>query len=124
MGDRACVLFFDLTTVSPAVYLHWHGRSVPAWLDDLAGLMAARRLDATYAAARFVGLCHARMPGNLSLGIASTPLTLADLRGGDRLSALSPGDAGVVVVDTADFAWRAYAGYLVNHAKPIERSET
>jgi hypothetical protein len=123
MGDRASVLFFDRYRVSPTVYLHWHGHAVPGWLDDLTLLMASRPNDAAYAAARFVGLCHTRVAGNLSLGVTSNQLTVQHIRDGELLAELSPGNAGIVVVDTADFTWRAYAGYLVNHTKPTERSD-
>ncbi|MBS0263109.1 MAG: hypothetical protein JSS02_14290 [Planctomycetes bacterium] len=112
MGDRACVIFFDATHVSPTVYLHWHGDSVPAWLDELKARMTGSYCDAQYAAARFVGLCHERISGNLSLGIWSNSLTLKELRDPIRMGEESPGNAGVVIVDTSDFTWKAYAGYL------------
>jgi hypothetical protein len=124
MGNRATILFFDRNQVSPTVYLHWNGSDVPDWLDDLSRRMTGRTNDAAYAAARFVGICHERIPGNLSLGVASNSLTVWDLSDGELLAKLSPGNAGIVVVDTADFAWRAYGGYLVNHAKPTERSDS
>ena len=34
MGNRACVVFFDRTCVSPTAYLHWHGNALPAWLHE------------------------------------------------------------------------------------------
>ena len=70
MGNRACIVFFDRTRVSPTVYLHWHGDAVPSWLDQLKVRMHGRFSDAAYAAARFVGICHANIDGNLSLGIS------------------------------------------------------
>jgi hypothetical protein len=112
MGNRACVIFFDHNRVSPTVYLHWHGDAVPRWLDQLKATMHGRFSDAAYAAARFVGICHAHIEGNLSLGIWSNALSLADLRRTDEMEAESPGNAGIVVVDTSDFSWRAYGGYL------------
>jgi hypothetical protein len=112
MGNRACVLFFDLTCVSPTVYLHWHGNAVPAWLDQLKDRMNGRFSDAAYAAARFVGICHANIDGNLSLGISSNDLSQADVRSKDRMEVESPGNAGIVAVDTSDFTWKAYGGYL------------
>jgi hypothetical protein len=114
MGDRACVIFFDRDGVSPTVYLHWHGHAVPGWLDDLTLLMASRPNDAAYAAARFVGLCHTRIAGNLSLGVTSNDLTRRDIGDAERLAELSPGNAGLAVVNTADFTWRAYGGYLAD----------
>lgn len=112
MGNRACIVFFDRTRVSPTVYLHWHGDAVPAWLDQIKDRMHGRFSDAEYAAARFVGICHANIDGNLSLGISSNGVTLADLQSKDRMVELSPGNAGFVVVDTSDFSWQAYGGYL------------
>lgn len=124
MGDRACVIFFDRECVSPTVYLHWHGDAVPAWLDSLKTLMATRRDDAAYTAARFIGLCHTRIAGNLSLGVTSNDLTHADLGDAASLAALSPGDAGLVVVNADDFTWRAYGGYLSDRAASINPEET
>ena len=98
--------------MSPTVYLHWHGDAVPAWLDQLKERMNGRFSDAAYAAARFVGICHANIDGNLSLGISSNSLSLADVRCQDRMERASPGNAGIVVVDTSDFSWKAYGGYL------------
>jgi len=122
MGDRAHVLFFDDSIVSPMIYLHWHGSYIPQWLDELKALMATRRRDAAYAAARFAGLCHTYIPGNLSLGITSTHLRLANLSDTRLLEQMSPADAGIVVVDTADFTWRAYGGYLAHPINPTERT--
>jgi hypothetical protein len=112
MGHRACIVFFDRYRVSPTVYLHWHGDAVPAWLGQLQEIMTGRSGDAFYAAARFVGICHAHIEGNLSLGIESNDLSLASLRDETRMRDESPGNAGLVVVDTNDFRWKAYGGYL------------
>jgi hypothetical protein len=112
MGNRACIVFFDRNGVSPTVYLHWHGDAVPARLGQLKNRMQGRFSDASYAAARFVGICHDNIDGNLSLGIWSNDLTLANIRSKDRLEAESPGNAGFVVVDTSDFSWKAYGGSL------------
>jgi hypothetical protein len=114
MGNRACIVFFDRHRVSPTVYLHWHGDAVPEWLEQLKDVMTGRFNDASYAAARFVGICHANIPGNLSLGINANSLTVADVRDEELLEALSPGNAGMVVVDTSDFTWKAYDGYLAD----------
>ena len=115
MGNRACIVFFDRTHVSPTLYLHWHGDAVPAWLDQLKSRMDGRFSDAAYAAARFVGICHANIDGNLSLGISSNDLSLADVRSKERMEEESPGNAGMVVVDTSDFTWKAYGGYLAGN---------
>ena len=114
MGNRACIVFFDRNRVSPTVYLHWHGDAVPGWLGQLKELMSGRFRDASYAAARFVGICHANIDGNLSLGISSNDFSLADVLNKDRMEVESPGNAGIVVVDTSDFTWKAYGGYLAD----------
>jgi hypothetical protein len=114
MGNRATILFFDRTSVSPTVYLHWHGDAVPAWLERLSTLMRGRYDDASYAAARFVGLCHENIDGNLSLSISSNGFSVWDACSRPCMENASPGNAGMVVVDTSDFSWRAYGGYLAN----------
>jgi hypothetical protein len=112
MGNRACVVFFDHHRVSPTVYLHWAGDAIPGYLDQLKARMDGRFSDAAYAAARFVGICHANIEGNLSLGISSNDFSQVDVRNKDRMEQDSPGNAGIVVVDTSDFSWKAYGGYL------------
>jgi hypothetical protein len=114
MGNRACVVFHDAEGVSPTVYLHWHGDFVPAWLERLKHRMTGRLGDAEYAAARFVGICHQHIEGNLSLGVWSNTLTHADLHDEARMKDESHGDAGIVVVNTSDFTWKAYGGYLAD----------
>lgn len=120
MGDRALVVFKNSSTeeASPTVYLHWHGRDVPLLLRELKELMRGREGDVEYACARFVGICHAHISGNMSLGIWNTPNDIrlcihsndpADLK---NIADYSHGDAGMVVVDVADFSWVAYGGYL------------
>jgi hypothetical protein len=114
MGDRATVIFFDDQILSPMVYLHWHGRVVPELLQLLRVRMTGRTGDASYAAARFVGICHERIEGNLSLGIQSNHFTRSVLKHRPTLESVSPGNAGLVIVDTRDFTWRAYGGYLAS----------
>lgn len=117
MGNRAGIIFYDDRGVSPTVYLHWHGNDVPGWLQLLRLRMARRTGDAMYAAARFVGICHERIEGHLGLGIQSNAFSHADLQHPPTLVAASPGNAGFVVVDTHDFTWRAYGGYLATHER-------
>jgi hypothetical protein len=117
MGDRALVVFYDQQQVSPAVYLHWNGGSVPDMLADLAVYMKGRYGDAEYAAARFTGLCHNLIDGNLSLGIWSNEMKKDDLTNIGLLRDMSPGDAGVVIVNTDDFTWKAYGGYLAEYQR-------
>ncbi len=112
MGDRASIVFFDRYSVSPTVYLHWDGDSVPAYLTQLKRLMQGRLDDAADAAARFIGICHTQIPGNLSLGVRSNGLVQKDLHNLEVLLAQSPGNADLIVVDTRDFTWKAYGGYL------------
>jgi hypothetical protein len=115
MSNRALVIFHDKYRISPTVYLHWHGGEVPEMLRELAEYMTGRYGDAEYAAARFSGICHQRITGNLSLGIVANDLRHAELHEAATLAAMSHGDAGVVVVDTRDFTWKAYGGYLAEH---------
>ncbi len=105
MGNRAIVIFYDTDRISPTVYLHWYGGKVPTLLSELAEYMKGRYGDAEYAAARFTGLCHNLIDGNLSLGIYATKLKRSQLDTAKVLSNLSPGDAGVVIVNTEDFTW-------------------
>tara|TARA_R100000935_G_C2836813_1_gene168565 strand:- start:3142 stop:3498 length:357 start_codon:yes stop_codon:yes gene_type:complete len=115
MGDRALVLFKDARCVSPTVYLHWDGNAVPTLVEQLGILMNGRHNDASYAAARFIGIVHEHTPGSLSLGVVDTPDEISDaVRDADEaiLARYSHGDAGVVVVDTSDFSWKAFGGYL------------
>jgi hypothetical protein len=121
MGNRALVIFHDRDRVSPTVYLHWHGGDVPEWLDELKLLMQGRFNDAEYAAARFIGICHAKIDGHLSLGVFSNAFNLLDVRRKATLEAESHGDAGVVVVDTSDFSWKAYGGYLATSRKTTSK---
>ena|SRR6186713_146412 len=120
MGDRALVVFKDNSgAVSPIVYLHASGRAVPDRIAELKKLMLPERPnDAEYASARFVGLNHARNPDSpYSLGIINLSSGEAEaVTQGleDRLADMSHGDAGFVVVDCADFSWRAYGGYLAS----------
>lgn len=112
MGDRAIVVFHDENTVSPMVYLHWFGETVPEYLAMLKDRMVGRFNDASYAAARFIGMYHERIDGNCSLGVFSSDLDHANVNDAAKLEKYSHGDAGLVVVDTKDFTWKAYHGYL------------
>lgn len=120
MGDRAIVIFTDGAEVSPAIYLHWNGTEVPAWLKEHKEMMADRTGDVAYAAARFVGIAHTKITGNLSLGMWNlTPEQIDRIRGAHpstspetELTAMSHGDAGVALVNVNDFTWKGYGGYL------------
>ncbi len=117
MGDRALIIFRDDHDISPTVYLHWEGHAVPDLIEQLSVLMTGRTGDASYAAARFIGLAHEYRPGNVSLGVFETPDEIRQAIVDDRLEALeaySHGDAGAVLVSTDDFSWHAFGGYLEN----------
>jgi len=133
MGDRALVIFHDDTTVSPVIYLHWSGSEVPQLAAAHEKLMADRKGDVQYAAARFVGLAHEQISGNLSLGIwnADADLQAAVLQitadptskaAASVLASESHGDAGVCVIDCRDFTWKAFGGYL-NSAETDEADD-
>ena len=71
MGSSGVVVFVDGENVSPGIYLHWHGDRVQELLEK--ALPRLRRGDAGYSAARFCGVCHELIPGNLSLGLITAP---------------------------------------------------
>lgn len=96
MGNRAIVVFRDADSFSPQVYLHWHGHAVPNLLATWWQHMEGRRGDLAYGAARFVGICHEAIVGNMSLGIFPLPESKVTR---EELRALSHGDAGVFLVD-------------------------
>ncbi len=99
MGNRAVVVFHDGKEFSPCVYLHWGGSEVPTLLAELWALMAGRRGDLSYSAARFIGVAHAKIPGNLSLGIWNSPVSEPPGDLPKQWREHSHGDAGVFVVD-------------------------
>lgn len=79
MGDRALVQFKDNNEVSPVVYLHWDGSEVKDWLQELRELMGDRFSDVSYTCARFIGVCHSHIKGNLSLGVFTQTTELSKL---------------------------------------------
>ena len=117
MGDRALIIFKDGTGISPTVYLHWAGASVPDYIIDLAARAHPQGLSADYAAARFIGIAHEDNAGTLSLGVMQTPPEMeAAIQNGkaEDIASFSHGDAGVVIVDVKSFTWEAYGGYLAD----------
>lgn len=112
MGDRALVMFHNGTDVSPVVYLHWNGSDVGSLLAATRVRMVGREGDVGYTTARFVGLAHERIPGNLSLGIMPGPATLAD-----AYDVESHGDAGVFLVDCRTWRRKAWGGYGIRRGK-------
>jgi len=113
MGDRALIVFTNTARdeVSPVVYLHWDGHNVPEWLAELKAKMAGREGDVPYSAARFVGICHEHIDGNVSLGMWNAPTGMLA-----NPAEHSHGDAGVIVVNANDYSWQAFGGYLEKQA--------
>lgn len=105
MGDRAIVVFRDADSVSPGVYLHWDGYRAYDLLRAAAPRM--RKGDAGYSAARFAGVCHEHIAGNLSLGLLPPPRGTTP----DLLADYSHGDAGVFLVDVDTGDITCYGGY-------------
>jgi hypothetical protein len=106
MGNRVLVVFTDGQQYSPFVYLHWHASQLGALLTKWRERMQGREGDPEYGAARFVGVCHDHIEGNLSLGIWNGPVSRAHAQSDtaamiDELlrEGNSVGDAGVVLVD-------------------------
>ena len=72
MGDRAVVVCYDnAMQFSPGVYVHNHGYQIDELLKKAAPRM--RKGDPYYSAARFCGICHEHIPGNLGLGLVPPP---------------------------------------------------
>ena len=104
MGDRALVQFKDKDdTISPVIYLHWNGTEVKYWLEEWYRLIQGRQRDLDYGCARFVGICHSHIEGNLSLGVNYQP---TELTADD-----SHGDAGCFVVNVSTGEVTASGGY-------------
>ena len=110
MGDRAEIYFKDSRGVGPGTYLHWGGADVAVLLFDTWKLMEGSRTDRDYVTARFVGVCNQAFPGNLSLGCMAPPTVLS--------ADLSPGDAGIFVVDVSTPLWsvETFGGYGLSDA--------
>lgn len=101
MGNRAVIILTDSRgDHSPAIYVHWTGSMVPQFLAKWWPIMADRRDDLHYGAARLIGVLHNEIGGNLSLGcwnlrdIPKAPAMLPKF-----YTAQSHGDAGVFVVN-------------------------
>ncbi len=110
MGDRAIVVFYEKHRdneyrFSPGVYLHWGGSEVHSLLQE--ALPRMRRGDASYSAARFCGVCHENIDGNLSLGLLPAPSSWEEATS----ESYSHGDAGVFLVDVQTWVVRCFNGY-------------
>ncbi|MBC3540633.1 hypothetical protein ACFSC6_12140 [Rufibacter sediminis] len=106
MGDRALIIFHDKAKkeFSPVIYLHWAGYKVKDYIKETQELMADRLDDVSYAAARFIGICHSHEVSNLSLGIWNLPKGFSSDNA--YLKNMSHGDRGVFLVDASDFSFR------------------
>jgi hypothetical protein len=109
MGDRALVQFKDKSgELSPVCYLHSHGYAVMDLIQELEEIMQGRPDDLNYSFARFVGVCHTSISGNLSLGVWNQ---LTELNDGD-----SHGDAGVLVVHCfGEWEVECWGGYYKSY---------
>lgn len=108
MGNRVVVIFTDgKGEYSPCVYLHWGASALGQFLETWRKLMVGREGDVQYGAARFVGVCHEAMDGNMSLGIWDSRIpaeaTTAPADAEIALQAHDPGDAGVAVVNVSTY---------------------
>jgi len=109
MGDRALVQFIDSKgNYSPAVYLHWRGFKVGHYLEALQARMGDRLDDVDYSCARFIGIVHEDIEGELSLGVREIG---RKLRASD-----SPGDAGCFIVNCKTWKVRAMGGYGLDNS--------
>jgi hypothetical protein len=108
MGDRALIVFTDKSKedCSPVIYLHSDGYKVGDWIAELKTLMQGREGDVSYAAARFVGICHSHIPGNTSLGMwDGGEDVIKDPKGSGH------GDHGVIIVNASDFTFEQFGAY-------------
>lgn len=124
MGDRALIHFHDGKEMSPCIYLHWGGESVPALLAKTRERMDSRGGDVSYTTARCVGIAHEESDGNLSLGVWNGPdQDYAKARAAmvkyepyewDKTRKHFPyshGDAGVFLVDCRTWDVETFGGY-------------
>lgn len=119
MGHRVSVIFTDEETFGPPVYLHWNGDpDVLIYLDECRDLMDDRRGDIPYMTARFIGICHNNIPGNLSLGVGLNAVEKGDEA--DCFRRQDPGDCGVIVVNVNTFKARRF----INGHRWLGPSET
>lgn len=131
MGDRLRVVFKSEDNegnlaYSPVSYHHWGGSYFVERHAEWLALMDGRMMDLEYAAARWIGVCHSHLPGNLSLGVSNLTQEehdALDLNEPEVIAKVfSHGDAGFVLVDVADGSWKGYGGYLDGPGKP-ERTD-
>lgn len=112
MGDRAIITLKSGKEYGPMIYIHSFGSEVIDLIQNAAGGM--RKGDVSYASARLCGYLHEQIKGPLGLGIFGTPDLTED--GNIDMSKVSPGDAGVIVVDIDTGEIKAYEGYLAKES--------
>lgn len=111
MGCRAIVYFTDSVKIaqertSVGVYLHSTGDQITDFVRELRRQMHGRPNDADYAAARFCQIaCNNHHTPNTGVG-------LCDAYVGGSFEALSPGDYGVVLVDTRNDFFITQFGHI------------
>lgn len=120
MGNRAEIIFHDADSYSPTVYLHWNGSDVPNLLAKLRATMVGRGGDIHYAPARFVGICHETVPGNLSLGIENTEGVPDIDAPAAEWAGRGPGDAGIFLVDLRTWTCRRVGAWSWNECEADE----
>lgn len=104
MGDRALIIFRHqrdgkAIEYGPTVYLHWNGYQVIEWLREFKEtLMKGRTTDLPYVSARFIGFCHDKIPGNLSLGVWNTNIPRRGIDKPAFWKNESHGDSGVFLI--------------------------
>ena len=116
MGDRALIILTDSkkTEMSPIIYSHWGGSSVPNYIEQAKQLMDTRLGDVSYGFARLIGIMHNNTSGNISLGGWNLPPKLKKaLKSGDNKAILefSHGDEGIFLVNVDDYSFIQYKGY-------------
>ena len=109
MGNRAVIIFHneDNTEYSPQIYVHWAPANLPDLFKQLTLLMTDRTNDPSYAAARFTGILHNALPGNLSLGLFNLPEDFQD-EAAYISTRISHGDEGVFLINTSNFSIRRF----------------
>lgn len=103
MGERAQIYFTDGRKIGPGIYLHWNGPDVAELLLETKNHMKGREGDLDYTTARFIGICHEAIPGNLSLGVSNAQ--------SDGWWNHSPGDAGAFLVNVNTWTVECADGY-------------
>lgn len=118
MGDRALIVFTEEeiidgkkeTRFSPVTYLHQSGYQVTKLLGKTREVMESRGADINYAPARFVGVCHEHIGGNLSLGVWNLPDGFATWTDAEKID-YSHGDHGLFVVDVETWKFKQYGEF-------------